>query len=110
MKFLTTLAALAFATPVAAFERHELDLGEGKYNAQTNMTAYEVINGICFDSFESHKAYADSKGLDAKSINRISNVAVILVLGNEDDTYREVYLIDNGIGCLKAVGYQGADS
>lgn len=106
----TYLAAAAFAAllawPVAAFEKHELDLGKGKYNPETELTAYEVFDGQCFATYEEHAAYIEGKGLIFEGQFRMDLLRVIIVFRNEDSTYREVYLVTVGIGgCLKAVAY-----
>lgn len=108
MKLIAAAAlAVLLAWPVAAFEKHELKLKGGKYNEQTGLTAYEVEDGICFTSEADHRESAESRGLAPISIVPLAPGKVLLVLANEDDTYREVYLIDQiaRVGCLKAVGY-----
>jgi len=103
--FATALAAF-FALPVGAFEKHELDLGEGEYNSETELTAYQVFDGQCFATYDEHAAYIEAKGLIFESQFRIDPLRVIVVFRNDDTTYREVYLVTAGIGgCLKAVAY-----
>jgi len=105
----TYLAAAAFAAllawPVAAFEKHELDLGEGEYNPKTGLTSYDVTNGICFTSLEGREAYAEQKGLVFVGAQQIGPYSFFALLQNEGDTYRELYLTSMGKSCLKAVAY-----
>jgi len=104
--YLLAVSAFFLASPLAAFERDELDLDGGKYNPQTGLTAYQVENGPCFQTYAEHKAYVDEKGLVYEGQIRVDPIRVVIVFRNEDGTYREVYLVTAGVGgCLMAVGY-----
>ncbi|MDD9727247.1 hypothetical protein PVV74_17440 [Roseovarius sp. SK2] len=105
MKLATFLAAFLVASPLWAFEKHELDLGPPDYNRETGLTGYKVENGPCFTSQLEHKTYAESKGLQLVKIFPAMPGVTILIFTNADDTYREVYAIHQGKGCLVAVGY-----
>jgi hypothetical protein len=108
----TTLAlCLVFfaALPAQAdlWPRESMTLTNPIYNQETGKTSYRVESIHCFSSFEEHKAYTEENNLTLyTSFASPDGQGTGLVFRNEDDTYREVYKVFLGEGCLKAVGFQ----